>query len=128
MPLHRICTGPCVVPQAGKPTFTLADDEMETGMGIHGEPGIWRNKLKPADETTDAMLDFLLDDGGVGTGKRVSVTRAFLLDRSNIFRPHAGWEGRRRRVQCGARGRHWLFQVAKPWRTLSNWSYRQLRL
>lgn len=64
---------PCVVPQAGKPTFTLADDEMEMGMGIHGEPGIWRDKLKPADDVTDEMLDRLLDDSGVGKGERVSV-------------------------------------------------------
>jgi len=64
---------PCVVPQAGNPTFTLADDEMEMGMGIHGEPGIWRDKLKPADAVTDEMLDRLLDDSGVGKGERVSV-------------------------------------------------------
>lgn len=33
-------TGPCIVPDVGKPTFTIKDDEMEVGMGIHGEPGI----------------------------------------------------------------------------------------
>ena len=33
---------PCIVPAAGKPTFTLAEDEMEIGMGIHGEPGTKR--------------------------------------------------------------------------------------
>ena len=33
---------PCAVPQAGKPTFEISDDEMEMGMGIHGEPGVWR--------------------------------------------------------------------------------------
>jgi phosphoenolpyruvate---glycerone phosphotransferase subunit DhaK len=38
---------PCTVPQAGKPTFEIADDEMEMGMGIHGEPGVWRDKLRP---------------------------------------------------------------------------------
>lgn len=64
---------PCIVPQAGKPTFTLADDEMEMGMGIHGEPGIWRDKLKPADAVTDEMLDRLLDDSDIGRGEQVSV-------------------------------------------------------
>jgi dihydroxyacetone kinase-like protein len=64
---------PCIVPQAGKPTFTLADDEMEMGMGIHGEPGIWRDKLRPADAITDEMLDRLMQDSGVGKGERVSL-------------------------------------------------------
>ena len=39
----------CTVPQAGKPTFEIGDDEMEMGMGIHGEPGVWRGKLRSAD-------------------------------------------------------------------------------
>jgi dihydroxyacetone kinase-like protein len=64
---------PCVVPQAGKPTFTLGEDEMEMGMGIHGEPGIWRDKLKPADAVTDEMLDRILEDSGIGKGERISI-------------------------------------------------------
>ncbi|HBM75009.1 MAG TPA: dihydroxyacetone kinase subunit DhaK, partial [Clostridiaceae bacterium] len=40
---------PCIVPAAGKPTFTLGEYEMEIGMGIHGEPGTHREELKPAD-------------------------------------------------------------------------------
>ena len=36
---------PCIVPEAGKATFSIAEDEMEIGMGIHGEPGIHRTKL-----------------------------------------------------------------------------------
>jgi dihydroxyacetone kinase-like protein len=64
---------PCIVPQAGKPTFTLADDEMEMGMGIHGEPGIWRAKLKTADAITDEMVERLLADMPLGKGERVSV-------------------------------------------------------
>ena len=53
---------PCTVPQAGVPTFEIADDEMEMGMGIHGEPGVWRDKLKTADEIAGEMIDRLLDD------------------------------------------------------------------
>ena len=64
---------PCIVPQAGKPTFELGDGEMEMGMGIHGEPGIWRAALKPANEVTDEMMDRLLADRPLQSGDRVSV-------------------------------------------------------
>ncbi len=53
---------PCTVPQAGKPTFTLGETEMEMGMGIHGEPGVWRGDLKSADDIAEEMLDILLAD------------------------------------------------------------------
>ena len=53
---------PCTVPQAGKPTFEIGDDEMEMGMGIHGEPGVWRDKLRTADAIAGEMMDRLLDD------------------------------------------------------------------
>jgi dihydroxyacetone kinase-like protein len=64
---------PCTVPQAGRPTFQLGEDEMEMGMGIHGEPGIWRDKIKPADAITDEMMDRLLADMPLGRGDRISV-------------------------------------------------------
>jgi dihydroxyacetone kinase-like protein len=64
---------PCTVPQAGKPTFDIGDDEMEMGMGIHGEPGIWRDTLKSADEITEEMLSRLLADVPVHAGDRLSV-------------------------------------------------------
>jgi dihydroxyacetone kinase-like protein len=64
---------PCIVPQAGKPTFTIGENEMEMGMGIHGEPGIWRDALKPADAITDEMLDRILADVDIGRGERVAV-------------------------------------------------------
>jgi dihydroxyacetone kinase-like protein len=64
---------PCTVPQAGKPTFEIGDDEMEMGMGIHGEPGIWRDKLKPADAIVDEMMDRLFADMSFGSGDRVSI-------------------------------------------------------
>jgi len=63
----------CTVPQAGKPTFEIDDDEMEMGMGIHGEPGVWRDKLRPADAIADEMMDRLLADIEVGAGDRVGV-------------------------------------------------------
>lgn len=64
---------PCTVPQAGKPTFEIADDEMEMGMGIHGEPGVWRGKLKEADDIAGEMMDRLLADMPLASGDRVSV-------------------------------------------------------
>ncbi len=62
----------CTVPQAGKPTFDIAEDEMEMGMGIHGEPGVWRGKLRKADEIADEMLDRLLADRPLAAGDRIS--------------------------------------------------------
>ena len=53
---------PCTVPAAGKPGFTLADDEMEIGIGIHGEPGTHREPLKTADEIVDMLVDKILND------------------------------------------------------------------
>jgi dihydroxyacetone kinase-like protein len=53
---------PCTVPQAGEPTFELAEDEMEIGIGIHGEPGRKRMKLKPADEITEMMALAIIED------------------------------------------------------------------
>ena len=52
----------CTVPAAGKPTFEIADDEMEIGVGIHGEPGRTRMKLATADEITEMLATPILDD------------------------------------------------------------------
>jgi len=53
---------PCTVPAAGNPGFELAKDEMEVGIGIHGEPGTHREPLKTADEITDMLLEQILAD------------------------------------------------------------------
>jgi len=53
---------PCVVPHAGEPSFTLAEDEIEIGIGIHGEPGRERIKLEPADAIVDRLLGPILED------------------------------------------------------------------
>lgn len=52
----------CIVPRVGKPGFSISEDEMEIGMGIHGETGIRRGKLESADEITDEMLDKIVAD------------------------------------------------------------------
>ena len=64
---------PCTIPAAGQPTFTIADDEMELGMGIHGEPGIERSKLKTADEITEIMAEKVIDDLPFNSGDEVAV-------------------------------------------------------
>jgi dihydroxyacetone kinase-like protein len=61
----------CTVPAAGKPTFEIGDDEMEIGVGIHGEPGRERRPLASADEITETLLSAVLDDGVVSSGDRV---------------------------------------------------------
>jgi dihydroxyacetone kinase-like protein len=58
----------CTVPAAGKPTFDIADDEMEIGVGIHGEPGRRRVKLKPAAEIAAEMVHAVVADLGVRAG------------------------------------------------------------
>jgi dihydroxyacetone kinase-like protein len=52
----------CIVPSAGEPTFDLGEDEMEIGIGIHGEPGRERMKIKSADEITEMLATPILDD------------------------------------------------------------------
>ena len=68
-----VALSPCVVPEVGKPSFQIGDDEMEIGMGIHGEPGIRRGKLMTADEVVDEMMDKILPDLPYGEGDEVSV-------------------------------------------------------
>ena len=53
---------PCTVPAAGKPTFTLAEDEMEMGVGIHGEPGRRRVKLASADAIASELVGAIIGD------------------------------------------------------------------
>lgn len=58
-----IALGACTVPAAGKPSFTLKDNEMEFGVGIHGEPGIDRRTFQGLNPTVDAMFDTLIENG-----------------------------------------------------------------
>ncbi|MBI2859697.1 MAG: dihydroxyacetone kinase subunit DhaK [Chloroflexi bacterium] len=65
--IEQTCTigvalSPCTIPAVGKPNFTIAEDEMELGMGIHGEPGIERTKIKKADEVAAIMAEKVIND------------------------------------------------------------------
>ncbi|MEZ5834632.1 MAG: dihydroxyacetone kinase subunit DhaK [Geminicoccaceae bacterium] len=61
----------CTVPAAGTPTFEIGDNEIEMGVGIHGEPGRKRIPMQPADELCSTMLDAIASDLGVRTGDEV---------------------------------------------------------
>lgn len=64
---------PCTVPEAGKPSFELTENEMEIGLGIHGEPGTHREALRPADEITDLLLEKIFADLPLESGDETAV-------------------------------------------------------
>lgn len=57
-----MATTSCIVPAAGKPHFDIADDEYELGVGIHGEPGVSREKMTTSHEIVNRMLNHIFDD------------------------------------------------------------------
>ncbi|MEV7607689.1 dihydroxyacetone kinase subunit DhaK [Paenarthrobacter sp. NPDC089322] len=61
----------CIVPHAGTPSFELAEDEIEIGIGIHGEPGRHRIAMEGADGITDRLLEPVLEDLSIASGDRV---------------------------------------------------------
>jgi dihydroxyacetone kinase-like protein len=61
----------CIVPAAGTPTFELGDDEVEVGIGIHGEPGRRREKLAPVDEMAEWLVEPIVSDLGLARGDSV---------------------------------------------------------
>ncbi|UKS53874.1 dihydroxyacetone kinase subunit DhaK [Mycoplasma feriruminatoris] len=64
---------PCIVPAAGKSNFSLEEDEMEIGIGIHGEPGVYREKLKPVDQIVDTLTEKILSDITINKDDEVAV-------------------------------------------------------
>ncbi|MDD4507536.1 MAG: dihydroxyacetone kinase subunit DhaK [Eubacteriaceae bacterium] len=64
---------PSTVPAAGKPGFELGEDEMELGIGIHGEPGTSREKIQPANAIVDHLLDKIMNDSVDYSGSEVAV-------------------------------------------------------
>lgn len=68
-----VALSPCSLPQTLKPNFQIGEDEMEIGMGIHGEPGVMRGSLRTANEVTDELLDRILGEMKAPKGDRVAV-------------------------------------------------------
>ena len=62
---------PCVTPSSGQPSFELADDEMEIGIGIHGEPGRYREKLGPASQVVERLATAVVEDLPFSEGDEV---------------------------------------------------------
>lgn len=68
-----VALSPCTVPRVGHPSFEIGDDEMEIGMGIHGEPGIRRGKLLKADDIVSEILPQIINDLPFSKGDEVAV-------------------------------------------------------
>lgn len=68
-----IALSPCIIPEVGKPTFQISDNEMEIGMGIHGEPGLQVSEMLTANEVADLMLEKINADMPLMKGDTVSV-------------------------------------------------------
>lgn len=68
-----VALGACSLPQTGKPNFEIGDDEMEIGMGLHGEPGVRREKLTSADQVTDDLAGTIMTEMAPVRGDRVAV-------------------------------------------------------
>ena len=68
-----VALSPCTVPAAGEPGFSLGPDEIELGLGIHGEPGVRRTRIEPADALVTELVTRILDDRGIARGERVAL-------------------------------------------------------
>ena len=68
-----VALSPCILPEAGKPTFEIKADEIEIGMGIHGEPGIKREKLKPANDLVDDLYKRIIDDSNLKSNDNIAI-------------------------------------------------------
>lgn len=68
-----VALGPCTVPAVGKPNFEISDDEMEVGMGIHGEQGVERVKMRSADEIAEILVDKVVSDMPFSPGDELAV-------------------------------------------------------
>ena len=68
-----VALSPCILPEAGKPTFEINDDEIEIGMGIHGEPGIKREKLRTANDLVDDLYKRIIDDSKLKANDNIAI-------------------------------------------------------
>lgn len=68
-----VALGACTVPAAGEPSFELAEDEIEWGLGIHGEPGVERGPVRTANAIVERLLDAIIVDLGLTGGDSVAL-------------------------------------------------------
>ncbi|MFD1064463.1 dihydroxyacetone kinase subunit DhaK [Oceanobacillus locisalsi] len=64
---------PCILPEVGKPSFTIEEGQMEIGMGIHGEPGYYKGEIQTADEVAETIVSNISSDLALEAGNEVSV-------------------------------------------------------
>ena len=86
-----MATSPGQIPGAEKPTFEIGPDEIEFGIGVHGEPGIQRTAMQPADTLTEVLYDRIVRDMPIGRGDEVCVLingmgSTTVLEMSIVFR------------------------------------------
>jgi dihydroxyacetone kinase len=63
----------CIIPASGKPIFEIGENQMELGMGVHGEPGVERGPLRPASEVAEFLVRRILEDLKIRSGEEVAV-------------------------------------------------------
>ncbi len=68
-----VALGACTVPAVGRPGFELGENEIELGLGIHGEQGVERVAIQPADRLVERLMDTIVLDRGIGAGRRVAI-------------------------------------------------------
>ena len=68
-----VALGACTVPAAGTASFSLPEDEIELGLGIHGEPGVQRAKIQPVDRLVSDILDAIVKDRNIAAGHRIAL-------------------------------------------------------
>lgn len=64
---------PCIIPEVGHPNFTLEENEMAMGIGIHGEPGIWNGPVRTSRQIAEESVDIILKDMPIESGSEVSI-------------------------------------------------------
>ncbi len=88
----------CEVPGSGRPTFELPDDEMEIGMGVHGEPGVRRGPLEPADAVAAALVEAILTDFGDPEGDVALLVNG--LGATAVIEQYVLYRGARRALEA----------------------------
>jgi phosphoenolpyruvate---glycerone phosphotransferase subunit DhaK len=75
---------PCTIPAVGRPTFTIPDDELELGIGIHGEPGVKRSRMMTSDQISGFLVDRIAEDLELSSGDGVAVLAQGMGGTSNM--------------------------------------------
>ena len=79
-----VALAPCTIPAVGRPTFTIGEDELELGIGIHGEPGVERAKMMTADAISEYLVSRIAEDVHLASGDRVAVMAQGMGGTSNM--------------------------------------------